>query len=495
MLTRFGWRRLLGAGLGGLVALVGVIVLVRGLQLDSRQVAPHDGVPIAVPPDAPQRLARAIQFETVTERDPAALDSAAYRGLYRYLETAFPTVHDSLSVAPVNDLSRLYTWRGTDPSKAPIVLMAHVDVVPVEPGTRGEWTHPPFSGAVADGFVWGRGALDDKASAVGLLEALSTLLDAGARPERTVHVAIGHDEEVGGPNGAQAIAERITGDGTPPAMVVDEGGAITEGALPGLDRPLAVVGIAEKGYLSIQLHTEAPGGHSSAPPDSTSIELLNAAVGRLLDNPLPSRLDGVTGRMLDYVAPEMGLPMRLALANRWLTAPGIRWALNRKPATKAAIRTVQVPTRLDAGVKDNVVPSSARATINYRILPSQSVETVLEHVRTTIGDLPVTIETGQASEPTPVSDVQGSPFRVLQRTIREVTSDTVVVAPYLVPGATDSRHYAGATDHVYRFLPYTLTPEDRGRIHGTNERISVDDYRTVVRFYVQLLRNADALTS
>jgi carboxypeptidase PM20D1 len=371
--------------------------------------------------------------------------------------------------------------------------MAHVDVVPLEPGTREDWTHPPFGGVVADGFVWGRGSLDDKASVTGMFEALSILLTSGVRPERTVHLAIGHDEEVGGSRGARALAARVTGDGTSPALVVDEGGAITKGALPGLDRPLAVVGVAEKGYLSVELSAEAPGGHSSAPPDSTSIEILNAALGRLLDNPLPSRLDGVTGRMLDYVAPEMGLPMRAALANRWLTAPAITWALNRQPATKAAIRTVQVPTRLDAGVKDNVIPSSATATINYRILPSQSVDEVLRHVRSAIGDLPVAVDTGQASEPTRVSDVGGTPFRVLQRTIREVTSDAVVVAPYLVPGATDSRYYADATDYVYRFLPYTLTPEDRGRIHGTNERISIEDYRTVIRFYVQLLRNADAL--
>jgi len=193
------------------------------------------------------------------------------------------------------------------------------------------------------------------------------------------------------------------------------------------------------------------------------------------------------------VAPEMGFPLRLALANRWLTAPGIRYALNQQPTTKAAIRTVQVPTRLNAGVKDNVIPSSATATINYRILPTQSVDEVLAHVRSAMGPLPVTIETGQTSEPTTISSVDGTPFRVLQRTIRQVTSDSVVVAPYLVPGATDSRYYADATEHVYRFLPYTLTPDDRGRIHGTNERISIADYRTVVRFYVQLLRNADDL--
>jgi carboxypeptidase PM20D1 len=473
---------------------VGVVVVGRVLQLESRQVTPKQTAPASVAPDAPQRLATALQFKTVTKRAPTELDTAAYRDLYRYLETAFPAVHRTLDSTHVNGLSRLYTWPGADTTLAPIVLMAHVDVVPIEPGTRGEWTHPPFSGTMTDGYVWGRGALDDKSSVVAILEALSTMIRAGERPQRPVHVAFGHDEEVGGPRGASAIAERITGDGTSPAMVVDEGGAITKGALPGLDRPLAVVGIAEKGYLSIELKAEAPGGHSSAPPDSTSIEILNAALVRLLDDPLQSRLDGVTGRMLDFVAPEMGVPLQVALANQWLTAPAIRYALNQQSTTKAAIRTVQVPTRLNAGVKDNVIPSTATATINYRILPSQSVDGVLRHVRSTIGSLPVTIETGQTSEPTTISSVDGTPFRVLQRTIREVTSDSVVVAPYLVPGATDSRYYADATDHVYRFLPYTLTPEDRGHIHGTNERISVEDYRTVVRFYVQLLRNASDLS-
>lgn len=493
MFTRSRVLRSVLWGVGGLVVLVGGIALFRTVQLESRQIQTQDSDRISVGASAPQRLGRALEFRTITKRDPAALDSTAYRGLYRYLETAFPIVHDTLQVTTVNDLSRLYTWSGTDSTLSPIVLMAHVDVVPIEPGTKSEWAHPPFSGTISEGHVWGRGALDDKSSVVAILEALSSMIQAGVRPERTVHVALGHDEEVGGPRGASAIAERVTAGGTSPAIVVDEGGAITKGALPGLDRPLAVVGIAEKGYLSIELTAEAPGGHSSAPPDSTSIEILNDALGRLLDNPLSSRLDGVTGQMLDYVAPEMGFPLRLALANRWLTAPAVRWVLNRSPTTKAAIRTVQVPTRLNAGVKDNVIPSTATATINYRILPTQSVDEVLAHVRSSIDPLPVTIETGQTSEPTPISSVDGAPFRVLQRTIRQATSDSVVVAPYLVPGATDSRYYADATDHVYRFLPYTLTPDDRGRIHGTNERISVADYRTLVRFYVQLLRNADEL--
>jgi carboxypeptidase PM20D1 len=485
--------RLLFLGVGALLALVLLVAGLRTVQLESRQVAPADSLTLPVAPDAPQRLAAALRYETVTKRDPAQLDSAAYEGLWAHLEAAFPAVHSTLDTAHVNGLSRHYTWPGTDPSKAPVVLMAHVDVVPVEPGTRADWTHPPFSGAVADGEVWGRGALDDKAGVVAILEALSTMIRHGRRPERPVHVAFGHDEEVGGTRGARAIAARITADGPAPAVVLDEGGAVTQGALPGLDRPLAVVGIAEKGYLSVELTATGPGGHSSVPPDSTSIERLNAALHRLLDRPLPARLDGVMGRTLTYVAPEMDLPMRLALANRWLTGPVVEWALSREPATEAAIKTVQVPTRLDAGVKDNVIPSAATATVNYRILPSHSVDGVLAHIRETTAGLGITVDTGQVSPPTPVSSVDGPAFRMVQRTLREVTSDRVVVAPYLVPGATDSRYYADATPHVYRIRPYTLTPARRGLIHGTNERIPVADYRTLVRFYVQALRNADAL--
>ncbi len=493
MRTRFSAGRTFVVGIGGLLLLVVLIGSLRAVMLESRQVAGEAAADVAVPAEAPERLAEALQYRTITKRDPAALDSAAYSRFYQYVEETFPRVHSTLDTAHVHDLSRLYTWQGDDPSKAPVVLMAHVDVVPVEPGTREAWTHPPFSGTIADGHVWGRGALDDKAGVVAILEALSAMIRDGDRPSRTVHVAFGHDEEVGGPRGARAMAERITGDGTQPAIVLDEGGAVTKGALPGLSRPLAVVGIAEKGYLSVELTATGPGGHSSVPPDSTSIERLNAALSRLLDNPLPARLDGVMGQTLRYVAPEMPIHMRTALANQWATGPAIKWALSKEAATEAAIKTVQVPTRLNAGVKDNVIPASASATINYRILPSHSVDGVLDHIRTTTEGLGITIEKGQVSPPTSVSAVDDPAFRMVQRTIREVTSDSVVVAPYLVPGATDSRYYADATDRVYRFRPYTLTPEKRGLIHGTNERIAVEDYRTLVRFYVQALRNTDTL--
>lgn len=479
---------------GGLILLVAVgvsVVALRTFSLESRQIDTEPVTDRPVAPEAPQRLAQALQFRTITHRDPAQLDSAAFDALYAYFDRAFPEVHEALEVTRVNELSRLYTWPGTDSTLAPIVLMAHVDVVPVEDSSA--WTHPPFRGRMTDDHVWGRGALDDKASAVGILEALSSLLRQGESPTRTVHVAFGHDEEVGGSRGAQALAERITAQGGAPALVLDEGGAITRGALPGLKDPLAVVGVAEKGYLSLQLEAERPGGHSSVPPEETSIEVINEALTRLENNPLPTRLDGVTGMTFDYVAPEMTLPMQVAFANQWLTAPLLRWQLSEVSAARAATRTTTVPTRLDAGVKDNVIPTTAQATVNFRILPSQSVESVVDHVRTTLNGLSIQISPVQASNPTSVSAVEDSTFRVLQRTIGQVTADSVVVAPILVPGTTDSRYYAEHTDYVYRFVPYQLTEDDRSRIHGVNERISIGDYKTVVRFYRQVIRNGTHL--
>ncbi len=486
------WRwQTFWSGLLFLVAAGVSVVIVRTLLLESHQVETVPASELTVADQAPQRLSTALQFRTVTSRDPAQLDSAAFESLYAYFDQAFPRVHETLDVRRVSDLSRLYTWPGSDSTLAPIVLMAHVDVVPVEDSSA--WTHPPFQGRVTNGYVWGRGALDDKASAVGILEAIESLLQQGETPSRTVHVAFGHDEEVGGPRGARALAEQITEMGDAPALVLDEGGAITRGALPGLEDPLAAVGVAEKGYLSLRLKAERPGGHSSVPPEETSIGVLNEAISRLQANPLPTRLDGVTGQTFEYVAPEMDVPMQVAFANQWLTASLLRWRLNKVPAAKAATRTTTVPTRLDAGVKDNVIPTTAEATVNFRILPSQSVASVVDHVRTTLEGLSIQLTPVQSNNPTSVSAVGDSTFRVLQRTIGQVTADSVVVAPILVPGTTDSRYYAEHTDHVYRFVPYQLTEDDRSRIHGVDERISTEDYNTVVQFYKQVIQNGNLL--
>ncbi len=482
----------LAALLAGLGVVLGVVLGVNAARVESRQVA----VAPAVRPAGAElraaagRLGRLVRVPSVTRRAPgggARLDSAVFRALHDTLAAAFPRVVAALRVDTVGAFSRLLTWPGADPALAPAVFVAHLDVVPVEAGTDTAWTHPPFGGVVAGGFVWGRGALDDKASAAALLEAADRLLAADVQPQRTVMLALGHDEEVGGRDGARALAALLAQRGVEPAFVLDEGGAVTVGAVPGITRPVALVGIAEKGYLSVELRADAPGGHASMPAERLAIDVLSAAVRRLTSAPLPARLTGVTGTTFDFLAPEMPFLPRAAFANRWLLAPALRYALAQRPVTAAAIRTTTAPTVFEAGEKDNVIPSTARAVVNFRLLPGDTVGDVLAHVRATLDGLGVRVRRLQHSEATPVAPTDGAAFAELQRAIQAATPEAVVVAPYLVPGATDARHYARLTERVYRFVPFRLGPGDRSRIHGTDERLALADYATLVAFYQRLM--------
>jgi carboxypeptidase PM20D1 len=326
---------------------------------------------------------------------------------------------------------------------------------------------------------------------LGVLDAPARLLATGFRPKRTVYLAFGHDEEVSGTAGARAIAALLAERNVRLGFVLDEGGAIVSGFLPGLDRPVATIGIAEKGYLSVELSVETKGGHSSIPPSPTAIGELSAAIERLEANPLPARLDTVR-HSLDYVGPELPFTLRLALANLWLFGPLVERQLSRSAATNALLRTTTAPTMLRAGVKDNVLPSTAMGVVNFRILPGETVESVLEHVRRAVSDPNVNIRTLPfSSDPSPVSPVEAPGFAAIQRTIGEVFPGAVVT-PSLVLGATDARHYAGLSPNVYRFLPIRIGPGDLERIHGTNERIGVKDYASAVDFYARLIQNAAA---
>ena len=475
---------------GAVVFLLIAILVIRTAMFQSRQVNVESVETSALNANAPTRLAKALQFETITQQDPAKLDTAAYAAFRKYLTEAFPSVHEAMDRTVINEHSMLYGWKGSDPAAAPIVLAAHYDVVPVD--APEQWDHGPFSGTIDDDYIYGRGALDDKASVVALFESMETLIANGYEPRRTVYLAIGHDEEVGGKNGAKAIAEHLESEGVSPGVVIDEGGAITVGAVPDVSDPVALVGVAEKGYLSVEIRADGMGGHSSIPPEQTSIDVVTTAIQRLRDNQLTASLSGVTGETFQFIAPEMGPAGKTAFANLWLLRGVITWALTQDPTTDAAIRTTTAPTILDAGVKDNVVPSNARAVVNFRIRPSESVKHVMDHVRTQLSDLPVTLHPEQQGEPTRVSPIDDEWFDLVQRTIREV-ADGVVVAPFLVPGTTDSRHYAGISKHVYRFAPFRLTQDDKHRIHGINERIPLSCYRTMIGYYMQIVRNADVL--
>ncbi|HEX8179371.1 MAG TPA: M20 family peptidase [Pyrinomonadaceae bacterium] len=476
-----------------LLALVAVL-LVKTFRYPSKQLQ------VAAAPDvqldvnaAAEHLAQALRFQTISNADPAQLKPDEFLKLHEYLAQVFPRTHAALTREVVGGYSLLYKWPGQDEHLKPILLLAHMDVVPVEPGTEAQWTQPPFAGRIADGYVWGRGAIDDKAAVVGILEAVEKLLSEGYRPRRTIYLAFGHDEELGGPTGAPSLAALLDARGVTPEYVLDEGGAITEGILQGVSRPVAVLCTGEKGFVSVELTVAGTGGHSSAPPPQTAIGILSAAVGRLETEQMPAALKSVTQQMFDYIGPEMNFLPRVALANLWLTRPLVVRQLARKPATNAFLRTTTAATIFEGGVKDNVLPTKARAVVNFRILPGDTVSGVLEHVRRTVNDPRVQIEVlkGTAmSEPSPISGPDATGYRLIERTIRELFP-TTVVAPSLVIGATDARHYTKLCPDIYRFSPILIHADDLERIHGTNERLSVENFAQAIKFYRQLIRNSD----
>lgn len=481
-------KKLALALLAALVLLL-AIVLVRAARFGQAQGEVPAAAAFTAPAGAAERLAEAIRIPTISHEDSARFDAAAFAAFHQLLQTRFPRVHARLRRETVGGHSLLYTWPGTDPSLPPLLLMGHMDVVPVEPGTEARWDRPPFAGVVEGGYVWGRGAMDDKASVMGTLEAVEMLLAQGFVPRRTVLLAYGHDEEVGG-RGAQAIAALLRGRGVRPWMVVDEGGVIGQGLMPGVDRPTALIGIAEKGFVSVELTARAEGGHSSMPPPHGSIGRLSAAIRRLEDSPMPARLDGAALQLFNRVGPEMPFAQRAVFANLWLTRPLVIRTLQGAPGSNAIIRTTTAPTIFQAGTKENVLPSQARAVVNFRILPGDNVAAVVAHVRRVVDDTAVHVRAmeGFSSEPSPVSRTDDEPYRLLERSIRQAAPDAVV-APYLVVGGTDARHYHALSQHVYRFLPIRMTSQDLERMHGTDERISVRDYEAGIRFYRQLLLN------
>ena len=478
----------------GVLALVAAVLggaLVIGAQrFVPRQIDVAPAAPIQIDVDgAAQRLSRAIRHRTVSPVDSAS--QAEFERFHAFLTESFPALHKRVARATVNQHSLLYTWQGTRAELKPILLLAHMDVVSADAKAALRWRHPPFSGQIADGFIWGRGAMDDKASVMGILEAVELLLAQGFQPERTLYLAFGHDEEIGGENGAAKIAQLLASRNIQVEFLLDEGMNIFSGVIDGVAAPVALIGVAEKGYLSIQLSAQAAGGHSSIPPAETAIGGVSRALQRLDANPFQAKLRSPTREMFDFLAPEMAWSKKLALGNLWLFEPLVTNQLARSPLTNALLRTTLAPTIFNAGTKENVLPSQASAVINLRIMPGETTSSAIEHVRKAINNPKINLKPlAIRMEPSTVSDIESSSFRLIQRTIGE-SAPQAIVAPALLVAATDSRHYAALTRNIFRFLPITLKPEDTKRYHGIDERISIDDYERCVRFYSNLIKNSD----
>ena len=487
-----------------LIALLGIAVLVLAIAVGaktllltpSRQLTVAAVTPMAVDAAAvAARLGAAVRLKTIASRDDAGANGAEFEGLHALLQSSFPNANAVLKREAIGRYGLLYTWPGTDPKAPAIGLMAHQDVVPIAPGTEGDWQQPPFSGALTDGYVWGRGSWDDKGNLMSIMEAVDALAASGFKPRQTLYLIFGQDEELGGARGAQQIARLFKERGVHLQFVLDEGLLITDGVLAGLDRPAALVGVAEKGTLSLQLTASATPGHSSMPPPQpgqSAIGMMSVALARLEDRQMPLAVRGLAQEMFETLAPEMHGLNRVMLSNLWLFKPLVEQQLKKGAATNAILRTTTALTVVNAGNAENVLPGRAQATVNFRLLPGDTSDAVVAHVNQVVANPAVKIEKLPVlSEASKVAPTDSAGYRLINTTLRQLHPD-VVVAPGLMIGGTDSRHFEDVADTIYKFSPVRARPEDLKRFHGTNERISTANYIELIQFYQQLLRNAAA---
>jgi carboxypeptidase PM20D1 len=486
----------------GVIVLVLAVAIIRGLTVEPlppyAPAAVLDDLPSVDGDAAAKQLAEAIRFETISydkpekatniDRERATAKGAALDAMHTWLEGTYPDFHKAATKELVGK-SLVYTWPGSDPSLPPVLLMAHLDVVPVVAESIKEWTHPPFAGEIADGFVWGRGALDTKGSLVCMLYAADRLAAEGFKPARTIIFAFGEDEEIGGA-GNQKVADLFKSRGTKLAWVLDEGGAVISKPLPGMDTSVAFVNVAEKGYLTLELTARGTPGHSSAPSDDLAVARLAKAVTAVVEHPFDAGLDDVQRRKLGVLAPYAPFAMRLAVANLWLTEPLVVSQMKAQPLTGRVLHTTIAPTMLSAGVKENVIPPTATATVNFRLHARDTVEGVIDHVKHAIDDERVDVRatTHAALGGTDPANIDGEEFKFLARTIQR-TFGPIPVAPDVMPARTDSRYFDPLAAATFRFWPFDVVADDAKRVHGTDERLAVSNMKQGVTFYMRLMKD------
>lgn len=478
--------------LGGLaaIAIVGATVAVRTAGFAPKDVADGSDVTLAAAPGydldaAVHHLSEAAQLRTISHQDPADNEVAEWDKLHAWLASTYPAVHAAMARTILPNRTLVYHWPGSDASLAPIILMAHQDVVPVTPGTEGDWKYPPFAGTIADKAVWGRGTVDDKGSLVGLFEALDALARTGFKPKRGIYLVSGHDEEAGG-TGAVAAAAKLKTEGVKAIFTLDEGSIVLTDT-PVINGPAIMIGIAEKGYATLKITANAPGGHSSMPPAETGVETLAKAVLAITGKPFPFEVRGPGASMIEALAAKKGGATEMAVANQWLFGPLLKRQLGAAPTTAAAFHTTIAPTMLEGSPKENILPQAANALINYRIAPWNSSADVMARAREAVGDAKVDLAwVKPPREPSRVSSTNSQGWKWIAAAAR-ADAPGAVLTPTLVVAGTDSRSMEPVSEDVYRFMPMHFSLKESAMIHGTNEHMAIDSFKRMIDFYARLI--------
>lgn len=480
-------------GILGLVAVLTAILLFNAYNLgDVRPLGDPAKLMNINIQKAVDRLSGGIKIPTISQMNSDKIDYKQFLNFNRYLRREFPKVFNTLESYTINKHSLILKWGGIQPLKKPILLMAHMDVVPIDDQSLDQWTHPPFNGETDSTTVWGRGTMDDKGSLFAIMESVDQLIANGHQPAQTIYIAFGHDEEIGGNEGAKKSAEYFRKNGIDFDFILDEGGGITSGKPFGIEKAVAFVAVSEKGYMTLELVAKGTGGHSSMPGKETTIGILANAITKLQANPLPARLEGPTKHMFKAIGAEMKLLPRIIMGNQWLFEGLIEQIFSSSPAGSAVIRTTTAPTIISGGIKDNVIPAQARAMVNFRIIPGDTPESIVDMVHEIVDDPRVEIKHPEGQfgrEPAPVSDPTADQFKFLARNIYEVFPSAVVV-PGISPGGTDTKHFLDLSPNIYRFSGIGRTDDsDLKRVHGIDERIGIKAYEKGIQFYIHLIES------
>ncbi len=465
-----------------------LIIMVRTLKSGSSSEIPLPTVSEIPPLDLVSRhLGEAVRIPTVMFPIYEETDWTPFREFAAWLEDTYPLLHRNTDCTILEGYTRVYHWEGEDPSLKPVLFTAHQDVVP--PGDDKAWSRGPFSGIIEDGYLWGRGAIDMKVQLTVLLETVEFLLGRGYRPKRTLYIVLGHDEEVGG-SGARAAASYFLEKGIEFYLLIDEGGCVSEGVMPGLAQPAAIIGIAEKGYADIELEAVMEGGHSSMPPRRTSMGMISQVLSTCEQRRFPLQMTEVSRQFFSALRPHMPFFQRMVISNLWLFKPLFLGLISRSAAGNAMVRTTAAATMASGSDAPNVLPARSRGTVNIRLLPGYSLQDISRFAEGCIGSLPVSFELKRAEPPSGVTSIHSEAYTLVGKTVRQVFPDAVV-APYLMTGGTDARKYESVCRNICRFTPCRLTQEEIDRMHSADERISLENIEAGLRFFMQLLENLD----
>lgn len=428
-------------------------------------------------------LAQLIRCKTVSYYDLSLEDDAEFEKLISLLPKLYPNVFKVCEFKQLPDRALLFKWTGKERVE-PTVLMAHYDVVPVD---ETAWEKPPFDAIIEDGVLWGRGSLDTKVTFNGVLFAANTLIEQGFIPKKDIYFAFSGGEEVNG-NGAVNIVNYFKENGITPSLVVDEGGAVVENVFPGVSKPCAMVGIAEKGMLNLTFSVKSNGGHASSPKPHTPIGILSRACCKVENNPFKMHITKPAAEMFDTLGRHSNFVFRMIFANMWLFR-GVLNLICKKSGGEinALLRTTVAFTQSEGSSAPNVIPPKASMTANLRINPKDTVEGAVEYIRKTINDNNIELIVGSNMQPSRVSQTNCEAWEKVASAVAN-TWKGCIVSPYLMVQCSDSRHWGIISDKVYRFSAMDLTKEERASIHGHNEKIRIKTANSAVEFYIRLIK-------